>query len=54
MNTDPVTLGILVLLLVNTVLRVRTYRLEQRRKRLAERRWVAIQAEATQIVRAVR
>lgn len=54
MNTDPITLAILAILVINTLLRVRTYRLEQRRKRLAERRWMAIQAEATQIVRAVR
>lgn len=38
-----VTYAILVVLLVNTALRVKTYRIEQRRQRLAQKRWDAIQ-----------
>lgn len=43
MSHDPVTWVILCVLAVNTVLRFRTYRLEQRRQRLAQKRWDAIQ-----------
>lgn len=48
MSHDPTTLFILALLLVNTVLRVRTYRLERRRMRLADRRWHAVQKHANE------
>lgn len=44
-----ITYAILVLLLVNTTLRVKTYRIEQRRKRLAQKRWDAIQQHANQL-----
>lgn len=44
MNTDPTTLAILVILVVNTILRVRQYRLEKARMRRAERRWMYLQS----------
>lgn len=44
MNHDPTTLAILVILVVNTLLRWRTFRLEKARKITAERRWMILQA----------
>lgn len=47
-NTDPTTLFILALLLVNTVLRWRTYRMEKARKLRAERRWMYLQSSVNE------
>lgn len=49
-NSDPVTLFILVVLVINTVLRVRTYRLERARKLRAERRWMYLQSSVNEQV----
>lgn len=44
-----VTYAILVVLVVNTVLRFRTYRIEQRRTRLAQKRWDAVQQHVNEL-----
>lgn len=44
-----ISVAILAVLVINTLLRVRTFRLEQRRTRLAQKRWDAIQAHANSL-----
>lgn len=43
-NTDPTTLFIVVVLVINTLLRWRQYRMERIRMRRAERRWMYLQS----------
>lgn len=51
MNTDPVTLAILAILVINTVLRYRQYRMEKARKLRAERRWMYLQSSVNERAR---
>lgn len=50
MNTDPVTLTILVLLVANTLLRVRTYRIEKRRLRFERTRRAINKSDLSQLI----